>query len=115
MYLQKKTQKKTEPEAGKNNTGLSDSTKQALERKTGFSADDLRVYRNSPLPAQMGALAISEGSNIHLGPGNDRFLNHELGHWVQKKMGRVTATGMENGVPINDDPVLEREADQFRL
>lgn len=109
MYLQKKS------EAEKNNTGLSDSMKQALERKTGFSADDVRVYRNSSLPAKMGALAISQGSDIHLGPGNERFLNHELGHWVQKKMGRVTATKMENGVPINDDPALEQEADRFRL
>lgn len=111
MYLQQKKQDNKE----KNNTGLSDSMKQALEQKTGFSAHDLRVYRNSPLPARLGALAISEGSDIHLGPGNDRFLNHELGHWVQKKMGRVNVTKMENGVPVNDDPALEREADQFRL
>lgn len=99
----------------KNQTGLSDAMKDRLERKTGFSADDLRVYRNSPLPATMGALAISEGSNIHLGPGNDGCLNHELGHWVQKKMGRVRATKTENGIPINDDSSLEREADQFSL
>lgn len=108
-------QQKRESKDEKNNTGLSDSMKQALERKTGFSADEVRVYRNSSRPAEMGALAISEGPNIYLGPGNDRFLNHELGHWVQKKMGRVTATKMENGVPINDDPLLEQEADQFRL
>lgn len=111
MYLQQKRESKD----GKNNTGLSDSMKQALERKTGFSADEVRVYRNSSLPAKLGALALSEGSNIHLGPGNERFLNHELGHWVQKKMGKVTATKVEHGVPINDNPLLEQEADQFRL
>lgn len=99
----------------KNRTGLSDSMKASLERKTGIPADDLRVYRNSPIPAQMDALAISEGSNIHLGPGNDRFLMHELGHWVQKKQGRVTAFHTENGVPVNDDPTLETEADHFHL
>lgn len=99
----------------KNETGLSDQMKESLEQKTGFSADDVRVYRNSPVPAQMGALAISEGSNIHLGPGNDKHLMHELGHWVQKKMGKVKATGMENGIPINDDPALEDEADHFHL
>lgn len=111
MFIQQN--KETKPE--RNNTGLSDSMKQALEQKTGFSADDVRVYRNSPLPARVGALAFSEGSDIHLGPGNDRFLNHELGHWVQKKMGRVSITKIENGIPINDDPALEQEADQFRL
>lgn len=115
MYLQQRKGQSEERSAGKNNTGLSDSIKQKLEQKTGFSADDVRVYRNSSLPAKMGALAISQGSEIHLGPGNDRYLNHELGHWVQKKMGRVTATKMENGVPINDDPTLEQEADRFRL
>lgn len=108
-------QRKKEPEAEQNNTGLPDSVKQALEKKMGFLADDLHVYRNSPLPAKMGASAISEGPDIHLGPGNDRCLQHELGHWVQKKMGRVAATRVENGVPVNDDPALEREADQFHL
>lgn len=106
---------KAEPVRNINQTGLSDAMKDRLERKTGFSADDLRVYRNSPLPAKMGALAISEGSNIHLGPGNDGCLNHELGHWVQKKMGRVKATRTEKGIPINDDISLEREADQFKF
>lgn len=112
-------QKKEEPSAPvvqrKNQTGLSDSMKASLERKTGIPADDLRVYRNSSVPAQMGALAISEGSNIRLGPGNDRFLMHELGHWVQKKQGRVNTFHMEDGVPVNDDPALETEADHFHL
>lgn len=106
---------KEEIPKSRNQTGLPDSMKDALERKSGFPADDLRVYRNSPIPETMGALAISEGSNIHLGPGNDGCLNHELGHWVQKKMGRVRATKTENGIPINDDPALEREADNFKL
>ncbi len=111
MYVQKKRKQK----ARENRTGLSDSMKQALEKKVGFSADDVRVYRNSSLPERMGALAVSLGSDIHLGPGNDQYLNHELGHWVQKKMGRVTVSKMENGVAVNEDPALEREADQFRL
>ena len=82
MYVQKKRKQK----ARENRTGLSDSMKQALEKKVGFSADDVRVYRNSSLPERMGALAVSLGSDIHLGPGNDQYLNHELGHWVQKKI-----------------------------
>lgn len=98
-----------------NKTGLSDSLKNSLEQKSGFSADDIRVYRNSSVPGKMGALAVSEGSNIHLSPGNDKYLMHELGHWVQKKTGRVNTTKVENGVLINDDPELEREADKFRL
>lgn len=120
MYDFQKKQAVSEDEAmvvrqKKNMTGLTDQMKASLEQKTGLSADDVRVHRGSPLPAQMGALAISEGSDIHLGPGNDRYLMHELGHWVQKKTGRVKATRIENGVPINDDPALEREADQFHL
>lgn len=71
-------QKKKAEEVRKNQTGLSDSMKTALEKKTGFSADDVRVYRNSPVPARMGALAVSVGSDICLGPGNDNALMHEL-------------------------------------
>ncbi|MDE7299015.1 MAG: DUF4157 domain-containing protein [Lachnospiraceae bacterium] len=108
-------QEKRKEERKRNETGLSDSVKAALEQKTGFSADDVRVYRNSPAPARVGALAISVGSDICLGPGGDGALMHELGHWVQKKMGRVRPTKMENGYPVNDDPALEEEADRFRL
>jgi hypothetical protein len=61
----------------------------------------------------MGAHAFARGAEVHLAPGQERHLPHELWHVVQQKQGRVRATGRANGVPLNDDSNLEREADLF--
>ena len=74
--------------------------------------DHVRVHYNSDKPAQMNALAYAQGSEIHLGPGQEKHLPHEAWHVVQQVQGRVRATHqMRTGVEINDDPALEREAD----
>ena len=73
--------------------------------------DDVRVHRDSPEPAKLGALAFTKGSDIHLGPGQERHLPHEAWHVVQQKQGRVQATTQLKGVEINDSAALEAEAD----
>jgi hypothetical protein len=95
-----------------NNTGLPDNLKTGMENLSGHSMDDVKVHRNSDKPAQLNAHAYAQGTDIHLGPGQEKHLPHELGHVVQQKEGRVKATKQLKGkTPINDDVGLEKEAD----
>ena len=81
------------------------------EALSGIAMDDVRVRRNSAEPAKLSALAFAKGNEIHLGPGQDSHLPHEAWHVVQQKQGRVPAMKRLNGVPLNDNATLEREAD----
>jgi len=94
-----------------NCTGLPDGLKAGVENLSGFSMDDVRVRYNSDKPAQLNALAYTQGSEIHVAPGQERHLPHEAWHVVQQKQGRVKPTLQAKGVPINDDRELEQEAD----
>jgi Domain of unknown function (DUF4157) len=93
-------------------TGLPDQLKSGVESLSGVSLDDVRVHYNSPKPAQLNALAYAQGTDIHVAPGQEKHLPHEAWHIVQQKQGRVQpTTQMKAGVPVNDDPKLEHEAD----
>jgi Domain of unknown function (DUF4157) len=95
-----------------NHTGLPDQLKSGVESLSGVSLDDVRVHYNSPKPAQLNALAYAQGADIHVAPGQEKHLPHEAWHTVQQKQGRVQpTTQMKAGVPVNDDPKLEHEAD----
>lgn len=94
-----------------NNTGLPDHLKAGIETLSGIAMDDVRVHYNSPKPAQLQALAYTQGTNIHVGPKQERHLPHEGWHVVQQKQGRVKPTMQAKGVAINDDLALEQEAD----
>lgn len=96
----------------KNKTGLSDQLKSGMESISGMSLEDVKVHRNSDKPAQLHAHAYAQGTDIHLGPGQEKHLPHELGHVVQQKQGRVQPTvQMKGQVAINDSTYLEKEAD----
>ena len=94
-----------------NRTGLPDTLKAGIENLSGISMDDVRVHYNSSRPAQLQALAYTKGTDIHIAPGQTRHLPHEAWHVVQQKQGRVMPTMRLGGDLINDNPVLEREAD----
>ncbi len=95
-----------------NRTGLPDSLKAGVESLSGRSFDHVRVRRNSSKPAQLNAHAYAQGGDIHLAPGQEKHLPHEAWHVVQQAQDRVKPTlQMKSGVPVNDDPSLEREAD----
>ena len=91
-------QKKAAPS---NKTGLPDNVKLGVEQLSGLSSSDVKVHFNSSKPTQLQA----QGTDIHVGPRQEK-------HVVQQKQGRVNATiQMKNKVAINDDAVLEKEAD----
>ena len=95
-----------------NRTGMPDILKSNLESMSGLDMSDLRVHRNSDMPKRMGAAAFAQGTDIHLGPGQEQHLGHEAWHVVQQKQGRVRPTMQFNSnVRINDDTSLEKEAD----
>ncbi len=95
-----------------NQTGLPDGLKTGIEGLSGMSLDNVDVHYNSSQPARLNALAYAQGTDIHIGPGQERHLPHEAWHVVQQAQGRVTPTvQMKHGPRVNDDAGLEREAD----
>lgn len=117
MYevIRKKPQtdsKKTDrARAGINRTGMPDYIKDSMESLSGFHMDNVRVHYNSDRPAQFQALAYTQGTDIHIAPGQEKHLPHEAWHVVQQMQGRVRPTASINGQSLNDDTALEHEAD----
>jgi len=91
-------------------TGLPDRLKTGIEALSGIAMDNVKVHYNSPSPAQIRALAYTQGTDIYLAPGQERHLPHEAWHVVQQKKGRVEPTMQTKGVGVNDNPGLEQEA-----
>jgi hypothetical protein len=89
-----------------------------MEGALGADFSAVRVHEG-PQADAMGALAYTQGTDIHFQPGQydpqsqsgQELLGHELTHVVQQSQGRVSAPSQAKGAPINDDASLEREAD----
>ena len=95
-----------------NDTGLPDNLKSGIETLSGYSMDDVKVHYNSEKPAQLNAYAYAQGTDIHLGAGQEKHLPHEAWHVVQQKQERVKPTmQLQDGINVNDDQGLEKEAD----
>jgi len=84
--------------------------KLALEFLSGYSLDDVNVHYDSDKPTHINAKAYAQGTDIYLASGEEEHLPHEAWHIVQQKQGRVTGNKTINGVLVNDDPLLEKEA-----
>ena len=95
----------------KNDTGIPYDLKQNIESRSGISMNDVKVHYHSSKPAQLQALAYTQGTNIYIASGQEKHLAHELVHVVQQKQGIVKPTMTINGVGVNNDATLEREAD----
>ena len=91
--------------------GLPAGLKAGIESASGMDMSDVKVHRNSDKPKDLNALAYTQGSEIHVGPGQEQHLPHEAWHVVQQRQGRVAPTFQTKGVSINDDSSLEHEAD----
>lgn len=94
-----------------NNSGLPTNLKAGVENLSGYSMDDVKVHRNSSKPSQLQAHAYAQGTDIHLGPGQEKHLAHEAWHVVQQKQGRVEGSSLQMKTTINNDVGLENEAD----
>ncbi|WP_198145044.1 eCIS core domain-containing protein [Microscilla marina] len=88
--------------------------KHNVSQLMGVDVTDTQVHYNSDKPTQLKAEAFAQGNEVHLAPGKERHLGHELAHIGQQKQGRVKPTlQMKGGTSINDDPQLEQEADKI--
>jgi len=94
-------------------TGMPLALQTGLETLSGMDLSGIRVYHNSAKPAQYDAAAYTQGNEIHVGAGQEKHLPHEGWHAVQQMQGRVNPTFKKNGVSINNDVQLEREADEM--
>ncbi|MDW4911118.1 DUF4157 domain-containing protein [Streptomyces sp. ADMS] len=90
----------------------------SMEQTLGRDLSSVRVHEDERALA-MNALAFTQGNHIHFAPGRYQpwnrqgqdALRHELVHVDQQAEGRVPATRRLRGARLNDDPRLEREAD----
>lgn len=82
----------------KNRTGIPDQLKTGIEKLSGCSMDQVRVHYDSAKPAQLNALAFTQGNEVHLAPGHKKLLAHELTHVVQQKQGRVQPVNALKGI-----------------
>ena len=93
-----------------NNTGMPDNLKAGVENLSGIDISDVKVHYNSSKPEGVGALAYTQGADIHVAPGQEQHLPHEAWHVVQQAQGRVRPTMQLKDVVLNDDAELEAEA-----
>lgn len=97
-----------------NNTGLPDNLKSGIENLSGYSMDDVKVHYNSDKPAKLLAHAYAQGTDIHMGSGQEKHLPHEAWHVVQQKRGKVKpSTQLKGKVAINEDSGHEAEANKM--
>ncbi len=78
---------------------------------TGTDVTDAKINLNSSKPAAVQAHAYTQGTDIHVSSGQEKHIAHEAVHVAQQKQGRVQPTIDVAGLPVNDNPGLEREAD----
>jgi hypothetical protein len=118
MGLKDQMQKKQNPiqlksEGSGGSKTLPAQLQSGVEQLSGLNMSDVKVNYGSTEPSKIGAAAYAQGSNIHLGPGQERHLPHEAWHVVQQKKGNVPITNTINGTPVNENSSLEKEADQM--
>lgn len=111
MYADKK--EKNIPQQKINKTGIPIQMKNFFEHSSGLSLDDVRVHYHSQKPMMLNAHAYTQGNQIYIGSGQEKHLGHELTHVIQQKQGRVKPRAMINGMYMNNDTDLEKEADTY--
>ena len=74
--------------------------------------DDVKVHYNSSKPAEVGAHSYAQGHEIHLSRVEKKIYLMKP-HMCTAKEGRVKPTKSVNGMPVNDNPSLEKEADNM--
>jgi hypothetical protein len=107
------------PAKRQNTTGMPDEVLQKMEAAFNTNFSNVKIHANSSKAPELDALAYTQGHNIHFAPGQfkpttsegQKIIGHELAHVVQQRKGIVRPTTKTKGLPVNDDSVLEKEAD----
>ncbi len=83
------------------------TTPEAVQRKPEPEEDG-----EEPVQRKFTDEYVQYKSDIHIAPGQEKYIPHEAWHVVQQKQGRVKPTmQMKGGVNVNDGGGLEKEAD----
>ena len=80
--------------------GMPASVQAKMETAFGSDFSNVQIHANSSDATAMGALAYTQGTDIHFAPGQydpgssagQELLGHELAHVVQQSEGRVAPT-----------------------
>jgi hypothetical protein len=124
-------QTKEEPGSSGTKTDMPDDVQNKMEYSFGVDFSDVDIHKDSPQAPSLGALAYTQGNDVHFAPGQynpgsqkgQELLGHELTHVVQQREGRVKPTNKQQssyakasevneGMSVNTDPALEKEADE---
>ena len=62
----------------------------SLENASSMAPPPFQLMNESPNESE--AHAYAQGTDIHIGPGQEKHLPHEAWHVVQQKQGRVKPT-----------------------
>ena len=93
-----------------------------MENSFGQDFSNVNIHTDSDQAKNIGAQAYAQGNNIHFAPGQynpgsksgQELLGHELTHVVQQSQGKVQPGEVHGkGLNINNDPALEKEADEM--
>jgi Domain of unknown function (DUF4157) len=68
----------------KNQAGLPDNLKAGIENLSGMDMSGVKTHGPAALK-NVGAAAYAQGTDIHVGPGQDKELPHEAWHVVQQQ------------------------------
>ena len=69
------------------------------ESLSGHDLSGVQVHKNSSLPASVGRLADTQGSEIHLAPDQEHHLPLEAWHVVQQASPVTESTEESHDVP----------------
>jgi hypothetical protein len=101
-------------------TDMPDDVQNKMENSFGVDFSDVDIHKDSPQAPSLGALAYTQGNDVHFAPGQynpgskegQELLGHELAHVIQQREGRVKPTKQGKDMSVNTDPALEKEADE---
>ncbi len=93
-----------------------------METSFGQDFSGVTIHKDSTSAQDINAKAYTQGNHIHFAPGEynpqskegQELIGHELSHVVQQGQGKVGPGEIHSkGLEINQDEVLEKEADQM--
>jgi LysM repeat protein len=98
---------------------LPEDVQAKMENSFGQDFSDVNIHDNSTKAEDLGAKAFAQGKDVHFAPGEfqpntkegQELIGHELTHVVQQKEGKVHGGDVNGKDMVNQDPSLEKEAD----
>lgn len=119
-YVIKKTASKPVQKQHTNRTEIPDSMKTQYEALSGFSFDNIRVHYNSDKPAQLKALAYTQGSQVYIGPNLEQkadqyglYCSENTGVLKTKEMKLLPAGSPEKNIIqcklLNDKNIKDKD------